>query len=442
MNSIKMLTLGTLASLFLTTTTHAQNLLKDNYYWLKISAKNKFERTTIANAGVAIDIVRDDYVIVYADEPTLKTLQKTTKILSLVNLQEEEKLQAVSPLVKKTSSFPAGEDQYSTYAELTTELKKLADENPTFVTLKSIATTIDQHEMWALRISTEQSTASQKPGVIYLGGHHAREHLSVDVPLKWAQYLVNEYKANNPDVVRLVQSRDIHIIPAVNPDGLEYDISGPKYKLWRKNRSTYNEGIYGVDLNRNYGYLWGTGGSSTNPANETYRGPAAFSEIESTAIKNYIEANTNITVLQTTHTFSKLILYPWGHTYDSIDNEQQKLVHEKMAEHMSKWNGYKPEQSSDLYITSGDTTDWSFGVHKIISFTFELDPSGYDFETSPGLGLGDILNSKCEQRFSPACGGFYPGESFIQTSFDKNLKPFMFLLEYADNPYRFLSENP
>ena len=85
-----------------------------------------------------------------------------------------------------------------------------------------------------------------------------------------------------------------------------------------------------------------------------------------------------------------------------------------MAETMAKWNGYRPQQSSDLYIASGDTTDWSYGAHGIISFTFELDPA-------------TIWE-----------GGFYPGQDFIDPTFRKNLEPCLYLIDMADNPYRSL----
>jgi carboxypeptidase T len=80
---------------------------------------------------------------------------------------------------------------------------------------------------------------------------------------------------------------------------------------------------------------------------------------------------------------------------------------------MATWNGYTPEQSSALYIASGDTTDWSYGEHKIISFTFELDP-----------------------KDAWGTSGFYPGAAAIPQVQQKNLEPVLYLIEYSDNPYR------
>ena len=85
-----------------------------------------------------------------------------------------------------------------------------------------------------------------------------------------------------------------------------------------------------------------------------------------------------------------------------------------MAQTMSQWNQYTPQQAADLYIASGDTVDWAFGVHGIIGFTFELDPS------------------------SSWDGGFYPGQDVILPVFEKNWEPCLYLIEKADDPYQVL----
>ena len=358
----------------------------------------------IANTGVAIEIVKDDYVIAYGNDLQKEALEKLGWLEAASNLAFEK-------------DFPTKDSAYHNYAELTDAITKLANENPDIVKMTSIAKTNEGRDIWALQITADHAHASDKPAAIFMGGHHAREHLSVEMPLLWAQYLVTQFRGGNPRVIGLLNSRDVHIIPVVNPDGMEYDIKDGSYKMWRKNRSRNANGTYGVDLNRNYGYQWGTGGSSSDGNNETYMGPKAFSEIESTAIKNYVDTHTNITILLSFHSFSKLILYPWGHKYAGIETANDKLVHEKMATTMAEWNGYQPQQSSELYIASGDTTDWSYGVHKIISFTFELDPANNGF----------------------GGGGFYPGPGVIDPVFQKNLEPLLYLLDYSDNPYRVLN---
>ena len=265
------------------------------YYWMKVAATDKFQRSVIANTGVAIEIVKDDYVIAYGNDLQKEQLNKLGWLQAASNLAQEK-------------DFPSKDTAYHNYDELVTAITKLANENPDLVKLTSIAKTNEGHDIWAIRITDDHAHAAEKPAAIFMGGHHAREHLSVEMPLMWAQYLVAQYRLGNKKVVDLVHSRDTHIIPVVNPDGMEYDIKDGNYKMWRKNRTRNADGTYGVDLNRNYGFQWGTGGSSSDPSNETYKGTKPFSEIESSAIKNYVDTNTNITILLSFHSFSKLTI--------------------------------------------------------------------------------------------------------------------------------------
>src|SRR5213075_1383718 len=122
-----------------------------------------------------------------------------------------------------------------------------------------------------------------------------------------------------------------------------------------------SDGSYGVDLNRNYAWGWGGGGASANPGDETYRGPSAFSEPESRAVKAFVEARPNLKVLLSYHTFSELILYPWGGSDDQIPDEKSRKAFINMSAEMAKMTGYTPEQSSELYIATGDTCDWAWG---------------------------------------------------------------------------------
>lgn len=374
-------------------------------YWMKIRALDKFERSVIANTGVAIEGYGEDYVIAYGSEVEMK------RIAQMGNL-------VASSAVIEPKDFPSEDSEFHNYAEATAALQKLAAENPDIVAIESIGKSLEFRDIWAITLSTNPASSNTKPGIVFMGGHHAREHLSMDTPLRIAQNMIAAYRKGDARIVRLIESRDIHFIPMVNPDGAEHDIAGGRYKMWRKNRRQNPKGNYGVDLNRNYGYQWGTGGSSTDSSSDVYMGPTPFSEPETQAIKNFVENNTNITTLLSFHTFSELVLYPWGHSYEPISQEQDRRVHETMARTMAQWNGYTPQQSSDLYIASGDTTDWSYGEHKIISFTFELDPKN-----------------------QWGGGGFYPGAGVINEVVRKNTEPVLYLIEHADNPYRVLDKS-
>lgn len=377
------------------------------HYWMKFKAADKFARSKIADLGVSIETVIEDYVIAIGTAENLADAKKTGQ------------LEVYFKLDQRMMDFPAEDSNFHNYGELSLELENLASQYPQIVKLSSMGKSLEGRELMVLTFSTDDQDQS-RPAVFFMGGHHAREHVSVEMPLQLAQYLAREYTAGNPRIVDLLQKRTVYIAPLINPDGAEHDIATGSYKLWRKNRRANGGGAFGVDLNRNYGFQWGGGGASNNPRNDTYRGTSAFSEPETQAVKSFFESHRNITIDLTFHTFSELILYPWGHSYDPISNQRDFLVHKTMAETMSKWNGYTPQQSSDLYIASGDTTDWAYGQLGIFSFTFELDP-----KMTP------------DKNFNPEAG-FYPGQSFIEPVFKKNLEPSLYLIKQADNPYQVL----
>ena len=369
---------------------------QNNHVWVKIQAKDKFQRSLIANMGIAIEKSDGHFVFGFANASELKQLKASGIIHEVFAVTPEE--------------FPPEDRAFHTYTEVRQALELLNKTYPNITQLYSIGKSIEGRDLLVLQIQTSQQPM---PAAFFMGGHHAREHLSVDTPLRILEKLLKDYQDGVPAVRQLLNQRSVYFLPAVNPDGLEYDIQSNQYKYWRKNRRKVNSSTYGVDLNRNYEFFWGTGGSSKNPDSETFMGPQPFSEPETIAIKNFIEAHPNIKTLLSFHTFSKLILYPWGHSYNPVENQKDHQVFQAMAKTMAGWNGYTPQQASELYIASGDTTDWAYGRKGIFAFTFELDP-GSDYGFS----------------------GFYPGASVIQDVVNKNYNPVLYMIDLAYNPYR------
>jgi carboxypeptidase T len=376
----------------------------DPLYWIKVKATDKFERTKVIETGANIEAIRDDYVVAVGTEAEVE------KIRALGMLE----MSFVFPQSKR--DFPQKDEKFHNYNETLAVLKEIQAIAPEVVALESIGKSLEGRDIVNIRISTNLAQSSQKPGAVFMGTHHAREHLSTEIPLMLAAYLVREYKAGNKDIVTMLETREINIIPMVNPDGVEYDIASGDYQGWRKNRRKNANGTFGVDLNRNYSYKWGEKGASGSPSSDTYYGTAAFSEPETQAIKRFIEVKQNLNVALSFHTFSELILYPWGWTFDSIADTKDRQAFEKMATTMSQWNKYKPQQGSDLYLVSGEFTDWAYSTHKLFAFTFEMDP-----------------------KFAFGISGFYPGQGVIPGVFAKNLPATLYLISIADNPYKVLS---
>ena len=148
----------------------------------------------------------------------------------------------------------------------------------------------------------------------------------------------------------------------------------------------------GIDLNRNYGALWGGPGTSDNPADPTYRGPAPFSEPETQAIRELISTR-QVTTLITNHTFSNLILRPVGvkpstiapdgdpvgfapdECFTAPDGSDKGM--QTLGERMSAQTGYTNQFGWELYDTTGTTEDYSYNATGGYGFTFEIGPDEF-----------------------------------------------------------------
>lgn len=381
--------------------------------FIQVKAHTKEERTALANEGLSIEFVKSDSVWGFATPELVEKLQSSKKW----NILSNESREVGRGGHQNALDFPIEDEKFHNYNELLTDLKALEKKYANIGKIETIGKTHEGRSIFAFHINTSpselRSGVSTKPGVIFMGNHHAREHLSVEIPLMLIKHILDNAKAF--PLNQFLDQRDIWIIPMVNPDGAEYDVATGKYKMWRKNRRDNKDGTFGVDLNRNYGYGWGTGGSSKDTDSDIYMGEAPFSEPESQAIRDFVVSKPNTTTLLSFHTFSELILYPWGGKYESVPSLKDKTTFETMAKTMSKWNKYTPQQSSDLYIASGDTTDWAYGERGIYAFTFELSP-------------------KEGGRY-----GFYPGQKIIEPTFKANLNPCLYMIEVANDPTQVLS---
>jgi murein tripeptide amidase MpaA len=298
---------------------------------------------------------------------------------------------------------------FHSYSEVERELFALADSYPELIRIVDIGDSVEGRNIYAAKISDNVYAEENEPEVVFMGCHHAREWISVEIPLLLVRYLGEQY-AQNARIRHLVNHSQIWIIPLVNPDGLEFSIYF--YRYWRKNMRDNRDGSFGVDLNRNYGYLWGkdNSGSSPDPESYVYRGPAPFSEPETQAVRDFV-ATHDIRSLVTYHNYSQIIMYPWGHTTESPPD--QSLLHDmsaRMSQLMEPVNGrfYGYGQAgAALYVTNGDTADWSYGVYGIPSFTIELPP------------LDQIH------------GAFYNSETDIMPIFWENLPAMLYLVEWV-----------
>jgi carboxypeptidase T len=371
----------------------------------RVYAKDKYLRTLVAITGVDIAGLNlpEGYMDVFVSYEELLGLYLSGFEVEVVDTPVPTQL----------------ESEYHTYPEVVTELSQIESDHSSIAEVFSIGTSYEGRDIPGIKISDNVATNESEPEVFICAMHHARECCTVEV----AMYIINQLTDNygsDPTVTSLVNNREIYIVPIVNPDGKVYDDSGGSSgngRNWRKNRQPCTGGT-GTDLNRNYSYGWGGSGSSGSCTSETFRGYSAFDAPESAAVRDFFNAHPDINVLLTYHSYSRLVLWPWGYTYSSISDEDDRNVHEIMGQEYASYVGYTPQQASDLYLASGTTDDWSYGTTQndampCFSFTVEL-----------------------------AGSGFYPPPSILPGMCADNYEGALYFIDCADNPYKVLGGGP
>jgi carboxypeptidase T len=331
------------------------------------SARAPLAGLLTAPLGLDVWEVRPEHVVLQAEEAQVSRLEAMG--------YEVEQLRMTEPYLSAFATEAAATG-YHTVASLEQDLRELAERYPEIAELHEIGRSIEGRPLWALRIG-ERRGSDRK--VAFFGCHHAREWISVEVPYRLAAHLLDN--SSSQPVQGWLQQGEVWVAPMVNPDGHEYTRTTDR--LWRKNRRRNRGGSVGVDPNRNYGYMWGTLNVSTSshvPSDPTYVGPRAFSEPEVRAVRDLVARQLFGGVLSY-HSYSQLILYPWGYTsaaiVDDADLREMRGVAEDMERLIRGVHGetYTAQQASDLYPTAGDTTDWTYGEYDAPSLTIELRPA-------------------------------------------------------------------
>jgi hypothetical protein len=277
---------------------------------------------------------------------------------------------------------------FFTYQEILNHLDQMAIQYPNIVKARSPIDTFRTHEnrpIFWLRISDNPNADENEPEVFYNAIHHAREPASVAQLIMYMWYLLENY-ATNPEVQFIVNNLELYFVPVINPDGYVYNqTTNPTGGgMWRKNRRNNGDGTFGVDLNRNYGnaWAWDNTGSSPNTNSDTYRGPSAFSEPETKAIKWFCEQHEFVSALNY-HTFGNLLIYPWGHIADFYTPDSATFVeHAKVLTKYNRYN-YGTGDQTVGYLVNGDSDNWMYGEqsskNKILSITPEAGNPEWGF---------------------------------------------------------------
>lgn len=292
-----------------------------------------------------------------------------------------------APNIAKPTYFHLGSmGGYFTWNEMKQILDSMVLLYPNLITVKQPLSpqSIEGRDIYFVKISDNPNINEAEPELLYSSLHHAREAASLSQLIFYMWYLLENY-ATNADIKATVDNTELFFVPCVNPDGYVYNqTTNPNGGgMWRKNRRN-NGTSFGVDINRNYGYNWGfdNAGSSPTSSSDTYRGPSAFSEPETQAMRNFCNTRQFVSALNA-HTYSNLLIYPWGYLPSIYTSDSATFVNWGILLTEDSRFLYGTADQTVNYVVNGSSDDWMYGEQttkpKILAMTPEAGAANDGF---------------------------------------------------------------
>ena len=165
-------------------------------------------------------------------------------------------------------------------------------------------------------------------------------------------YEMMDYLKENPQVIPT--NIKVTIIPTMNPDGLEkvtgkvgvFEISDVNTSTTVQTSGRFNAN--NVDLSRNFDCDWNANAMWQNKA--VSGGSAVFSEPESVAVRNYVEASNPSAVVVWYSAEGKVYASKCGSVVSSATTT--------LTNSFSKASGYGAGQNFNAYKVTGDFVSW------------------------------------------------------------------------------------
>ncbi|XP_061629852.1 carboxypeptidase A5 [Phyllopteryx taeniolatus] len=295
--------------------------------------------------------------------------------LQMILDEEQEEMDAFAREAEPRNTDSFDFSRYHSISEIYSFQDMLVAENPKLVSKLVIGQSYERRPLNVLKFSTG---GSNRPAIWIDTGIHSREWVTQASGTWFAKKIVNDY-GRDPALTAILKKMDIFLEIVTNPDGFYYTHSNNR--MWRKTRKP-NPGssCVGVDPNRNWDAGFGGPGASGSPCSDTYRGPRAQSESEVSSIVNFVKSHGNIKSFVSIHSYSQMLLYPYGYTRTPVrdQSELHNLAKKAITDLASLYRTRYRYGSiiNTIYQASGGTIDWTYNQGIKYSFTFELRDTG------------------------------------------------------------------
>ncbi|KAL1022064.1 hypothetical protein UPYG_G00021750 [Umbra pygmaea] len=292
--------------------------------------------------------------------------------------------------------------RYHNMTEISEWMEQMKRENPDVVSSLVYGQTYEKRNITLMKIGLNSTV--RKKAIWMDCGIHAREWIAPAFCQYFVEKILQTYK-HDTKMNEMMKNLDFYVTPVLNVDGYIFSWLNESTRLWRKNRSPGTEKCtcFGTDLNRNFYANWGMVGVSTDCCAQTYCGTKAISEPEAQAVTDMlVKMSGDILAFLTIHSYSQLILVPYGHPNISAPNYDELMeVGLGAAKAIKDVHGmdYTVGTSPDvLYPNSGSSRDFARLIGIPLSFTFELRDKGEHGFLLPE----DQIQPTCEEAYAGA----------------------------------------
>jgi hypothetical protein len=378
---------------------------------------DEISRRSVAGGKVAVEVIlgRKQAARLTAAGVPLRVKPLTTRMRTL---------QAQAPKVFRPYSGPGG---------ISEELAGTAARFPRLAKLETIGRTLRGQPIQALKVTVDANAVpdGRRPSVLYMGAQHAREWITPEMTRRLMHHVLDGY-GTDPAITKLLAGTELWFMPVANPDGYDMTFTGGDFRYVRKNlRDNNGDGKFdpsdGVDLNRNFAEKWGydNEGSSTDPSDDTFRGPAPDSEPETRAM-DALFRRVGFRFLVNYHSAAQVLLWGSGWQVSTVNPDDQISMAMAGDHATPAIPGYDPEQTAQMYTSNGDTDTHVQARYGTIAFAPEMSTC----DTAAASDPDDQWNpDDCRTEFD-----FPDDEKLIQAEYANNVPFAMSVAESAKDP--------
>ena len=249
---------------------------------------------------------------------------------------------------------------YRDHGELGDALYMLNALYPSITHLEVLGWSVRGREIWAMKVSDNPDEDEDEAEIVFDGNTHGNEKIGAEVFFYLIEILSEGYGVD-PEITALVDTREIWVVPMVNPDGAA-------------SSSRYNKN--GVDLNRDFGYIWEGWGDS----------PAPVSQPETRALTELFWDNQFV-FGTSGHSGTEYLSLPWSYHWDrTVDHDQFVYIGE-MYDLLADYS--YGQGSHGMYYIHGSSKDASYG-NGTLHWTLEIS----NIKTPPSGQIDDY----CERN--------------------------------------------